>query len=450
MTSVTQSIRTEHERRPLWPGFGLAICLLLLTSDIYGQAPRSQDPRSVVQEAQPADGSKRGPVPCVSRPDDGLGSDGSRCPNALGAPLPVTRTGSAQVPKKRSFLRRQWEQVLGTKASAHEVGLLVFPTVAYAPETLWEFGLDALNVYYAADNPKNRLSELSAFVFITQERQYGLLLEHTLYSDKNEWLFYGQIRGQSFPMKFYGVGDEATSEDKAYIDGEFILIRERALKRVVGSLYLGLQLDVQHIQEVHYRPTEGHEDHPQPYGTAGGTNIGVGLGVVYDNCHNAMNVRDGYLGEVGFLHYPETISTYPMTSYFFDSRLFHSTTKTQVIALQAQGNFTFGEVPFNQMASLGGAGIMRGYYAGRYRDRFALATQIEYRWLPFFEGWRVGGAMFAALGTVSDTLSFKRVLWTAGFGPRVLLFPQKDIYVRFDIAYTEEGKGYYFFIGEAF
>ena len=33
---------------------------------------------------------------------------------------------------------------------------------------------------------------------------------------------------------------------------------------------------------------------------------------------------------------------------------------------------------------------------------------------------------------------------------RLLIFPDKDIYTRLDLAFTEEGRGLYFFIGEAF
>ena len=33
---------------------------------------------------------------------------------------------------------------------------------------------------------------------------------------------------------------------------------------------------------------------------------------------------------------------------------------------------------------------------------------------------------------------------------RFLVFPEKDIYTRVDVAFTQEGRGIYFFIGEAF
>ena len=56
------------------------------------------------------------------------------------------------------------------------------------------------------------------------------------------------------------------------------------------------------------------------------------------------------------------------------------------------------------------------------------------------------GEVFSSL----DKFEIKNLLPTAGAGLRFLLFPEKDIYTRLDFAFTEEGSGVYFFIGEAF
>ena len=352
--------------------------------------------------------------------------------------------------KERGFIRRQLEQLIGTKESAHESGFLIFPTLAYAPETRWDFGINTLYVYFANDRIENRLSELNLYTFYTQEDQYGVWADHTLYSDFNEWFFYGKSRFQYFPMNYYGIGLKTSPNVKAIIDSHLLSIRERILKRLKGSLYWGLELDFRSTQNLVYRSKTGETNPQLPFGIEGGTQIGLGLGLVYDNCHNAMNVRDGVLTEIGFLHYSDILSAYPMNTLVFDSRFFHSTTDTQVLAFQFQGELSFGDIPFNQLPVLGGANMMRGYYVGRYRDKRAWATQIEYRFLPFVKGSRWGGALFGALGTVSPNWEIDRVLWAIGLGPRFLLFPQKDIFTRFDFALTEEGTGIYVYIGEAF
>ncbi len=350
----------------------------------------------------------------------------------------------------RSFLQRQVDQILGTQESANESSFLLFPTLSYAPETRWDFGVNQLFVYFANDRIENRLSELNIYTFYTQEAQYGMWADHTIYSDHNEWFFYGKARAQYFPMNYYGVGLNTSSKVKAVIDNNLLWVRERILKKLRGSLYWGVELDFRSTQDLIYHAQNQESDPELPFGIEGGTQLGLGLGLIYDNCHNAMNVRDGILAEIGFLHYADLFSRYPINTLFFDSRIFYSIAETQVLAFQFKGDLAFGEVPFNQLPVLGGANLMRGYYVGRYRDKRAWATQVEYRWLPFVKGGRVGGALFGALGTVSPKWKIERLLWSAGAGVRYLLFPQKDIFSRFDVAFTEEGKGMYFYIGEAF
>ena len=96
---------------------------------------------------------------------------------------------------------------------------------------------------------------------------------------------------------------------------------------------------------------------------------------------------------------------------------------------------------------------MRGYYLGRYRDNVLMATQAEYRFLPFPFSKRFGATAFGSLGAVSPSmadLNLDQVRAAGGLGVRFLLFPGKDIYTRFDVAVTNEGLGYYIYIGEAF
>jgi len=82
--------------------------------------------------------------------------------------------------------------------------LINYPTIAYSPETRWELGVSSLYIYSAQNDLSNRLSELKAFTFYTLENQYGLWLDHAVYTDENLWFFYGKVRYQSFPLFYYG------------------------------------------------------------------------------------------------------------------------------------------------------------------------------------------------------------------------------------------------------
>ena len=87
---------------------------------------------------------------------------------------------------------------------------IAYPTLAYAPETGLEIGISTLYLYYARKDTNNRLSELSAFTFITLERQYGLWLDHALCRHQNTWFLLGRFRIQRFPLLYYGIGPDYT------------------------------------------------------------------------------------------------------------------------------------------------------------------------------------------------------------------------------------------------
>jgi hemolysin activation/secretion protein len=169
-----------------------------------------------------------------------------------------------------------------------------------------------------------------------------------------------------------------------------------------------------------------------------------------------LNVRNGAFAELALLHYDKIWgSDFGFTSILSDNRLYKPLSSRNVLALQAYGQFTVGQPPFNQLALLGGESLMRGYYAGRFRDRNQLAAQAELRMLPLRLGFtrRLGAAVFGSAGSVFNEfnqLSLRNFVVAGGAGLRFLLFPKKDIYSRIDFAVTKEGSGLYIFIGEAF
>ncbi|MDC0600204.1 outer membrane protein assembly factor [Flavobacteriales bacterium] len=349
------------------------------------------------------------------------------------------------------FIRRYLNRMMGEGQDPAAPKWIHYPVVAYSPETSWELGVSSLLVYSANRDLNNRLSELKAFTFYTLENQYGLWLDHTVYTDQNEWFIYGRARYQSFPLYYYGIGRDAPEEVQSVIDGEYILLRERFLRQTWPSLYVGLELDYQALNRIDY--VDSAVDFVQPtVGTNGSRNLGIGLGVLYDNIHNAMNPRKGLYSEWAFLRYG-TGSEFNFTSYIVDNRMYRPLRENTVLAAQLYGQFTAGEAPFNMLSQMGGESLMRGYYLGRYRDQNLLAAQVEYRILPFSFSKRVGASAFLAAGQVygdDHAFSWKELLPTGGAGLRFLIFPEKDIYTRLDVAYTREGRGIYFFIGEAF
>lgn len=330
---------------------------------------------------------------------------------------------------------------------------LFYPTIGFSPETRWEFGASGLAVFHYNNDTTLRLSEISAFGFVTQMKQHGLWIDHAIYGKENNFFTLGKIRLQNYPLLYYGLGNNITSTPMAIVPADYYNIRERFVYRLQGNLFAGLELDYQHLSDPHFHWDETNlgRDLIKPMGGEGSRNLGVGLGFLWDSRHNILNVREGFLAEMAFLHYGEIFrESYPMNTLFVDGRYFHSVTKNQVLALQVLGQFSSGEVPFNQLSLMGGEMMMRGKYLGKYRDKQYLAAQAEYRFLPFGFSKRLGGAIFASVGAVSPTFPTQNYKLAGGAGLRYLLFPKKDIYTRIDLGFERQGYGIYFFVGEAF
>ncbi len=359
--------------------------------------------------------------------------------------------------KAQNFAKNYWNSLVNDTTDLSKAQLLVYPTLAYAPETNWEVGLSALYVYFAGNDTTNRLSEVNAFTFLTLENQYGIWFDHAIYSDQNKWFFLGKLRFQSFPLFYHGIGLGTPAEYIARVEANQVIIKERVLRKIKNNLFLGLEFDFQRLVGTEFVLAGPlNQEFKEPLGSGGSTNVGLGLGLIQDNRHNVLNVRKGFFSELAFLQYNQAWgSTYNFTSIISDTRVYRPVGENNVFAAQLFGQFNYGDVPFNQLALMGGESLMRGYYYGRYRDNHQIAAQAEFRILPISLGFtdRLGFAIFAGTGSVfNDTkdLDLSNLIVSGGAGLRFLLFPKKDIWTRLDFALTKEGSGFYLFIGEAF
>lgn len=360
---------------------------------------------------------------------------------------------SVELTKSNGIQLPEWihDMVYDTSSSTRP-RFLIYPVIGYAPETGWEFGLSSLVVFHYNNDTTLRLSEISAFGFYTQKQQIGLWIDHAIYGRDNDFLTLGRMRFQNYPLYYYGIGQNIGDKPIAIANANYYNVRERFVYRLKGNLFAGLELDYQQIANSDFQWKESAgANRLLPIGAEGSQNLGVGLGVLLDSRHNMLNVREGYLAEVAYIHYGKLFpGSFPMNTLFLDGRYFIPTSKNQVLAFQVLGQFSNGTVPFNQLSLMGGETMMRGYYLGRYRDKNYVAAQAEYRFLPFSFSKRVGGTIFGSVGSVSDGFPTANYKWSAGAGLRYLLFPKKDIFTRIDVGLNPDGYGVYFYIGEAF
>ncbi|MBO6516995.1 MAG: BamA/TamA family outer membrane protein [Bacteroidia bacterium] len=362
-------------------------------------------------------------------------------------------TGLSMQGQGQNFLVKYLNHTLKDTSDPAKPKFIAYPTLAFAPETSWEFGVSGLLVYRAKQDTLNRLSEVKTFSFVTLEQQYGTMLDHALYTDKNRFFLLGELKFQNFPLSYFGIGPEARAENPATVHAVELKFRERFLYQFAPSLFTGFELDFQRLAQVDFEWPDGLAQ-SNPLGSNGSANLSLGWGILYDNLHNVLNPRHGKYLELAFLNSNTRWgSGYSFNLVVSDFRFYTPIKKRNVLAIQAYGQFGTGDLPFNQLSLMGGERLMRGYYLGRYRDKNIMAGQVEYRMLPFSFAKRWGASVFASAGSVFPSFNQytqSPIVWAAGFGPRFLIFPKKDVYNRFDVAFTSEGMGFYFFIGEAF
>ncbi|MDC7235502.1 MAG: BamA/TamA family outer membrane protein [Spirochaetales bacterium] len=121
----------------------------------------------------------------------------------------------------------------------------------------------------------------------------------------------------------------------------------------------------------------------------------------------------------------------------------------QILAWNVKTQTGLGDVPENQLSSLGARGGIRGYMSGEFKDKSTLESQVEYRVFPVE---RFGVAGFFGLGTAFGytPITEATVFPAGGFGFRIAMIPEQRVNARLDLAWGIDSFSIYFALGESF
>jgi outer membrane protein assembly factor BamA len=223
------------------------------------------------------------------------------------------------------------------------------------------------------------------------------------------------------------------------------------MTRVGGRHFAGLQYQYYKVSNTSFVDTLQYSPKNAELGYNGFTTSGLGLVYLYDSRNNVINSMHGTYIEVSSLYLNKIEgSQYNFYNYTIDARKFFPIGKGQVLAIQGLLNHNVGDVPWRQMAAMGGFSLMRGYYLGRLRDKNYAAFQAEYR----LHLWKfLGMAAFASTGEVAPRLgdlTFGELKFAGGAGLRFQVDKKERVNIRFDVGFGSNQPGYYLTIGEAF
>lgn len=260
----------------------------------------------------------------------------------------------------------------------------------------------------------------------------------------------GQFSYRRMPESFFGVGNNTNiaNEETYTLHSFWDLLDFRV--RVRGPFFVGLRQEFQ-VQEI-LDTRDGGLLQSGVIGAEGGARSGVGVTLVWDSRDNTQSARNGGFHQMSLVTFqPGFGSKWTYTHFNLDLRQYIQIAPEHVLAFQVYADLNFGDVPFNQLAQLGGVSRLRGFYEGRYRDEDYFMAQAEYRVMPIV--WRLGAVVFAAIGEVSDRLQNFRLnglRWAAGAGIRFALDTTERIHVRLDVGCSLDGCSPYVNVLEAF
>ena len=341
---------------------------------------------------------------------------------------------------------------LPIRAPANIRHVLVLPIIARSIETGWSFGgAGAATFRVGKPDTLSRTSNVEGVALYTTRRQFVAAVNGSIYFPGERFIVNEQLSYSSFPDEFWGLGKRAPdSNQESYSFKQYYAFLHPQLQ-VGKNLFLGVVYQYQRAFDINYR-RGGLFDTQNVLGRFGYHVSGLGLSITYDTRNNAFAPDRGVMLQFYFDQFaPYFGSNYLYTSYVVDLRRFIRVYKGQVLALQILGNFNAGEVPLRSLAYLGGSSTMRGYYAGRYRDKNAGVLQAEYR-VPLF--WRIGAVGFADMGNVGPELNdvnLEHFKYSYGGGLRIALNRNEKLNLRLDYGLAKNGSnGFYLQLGEAF
>jgi len=341
---------------------------------------------------------------------------------------------------------------LPIRAPANIRHVLVLPIIARSIETGWSFGgAGAATFRLGKRDTLSRTSNAEGVVLYTTRHQFVAALNGSIYFPGERFIVNEQLSYSYFPDEFWGLGKKAPdSNEESYSFKQYYVFLHPQYQ-IGKNLFLGVVYQYQRVFDIDYE-AGGLFDKENVVGRYGYNISGIGASLTYDTRNNAFAPDKGMMAQFYFDEFAPILgSNYLYTSYVLDLRRFLRIYKDQVLALQVLGNFNTGAVPLRSLAYLGGSSTMRGYYAGRFRDKNAGVLQAEYR-VPLF--WRLGAVGFADMGNVGPELSdinLSHFKYSYGGGLRVALNQSEKLNLRLDYGLAKGGSnGFYLQLGEAF
>lgn len=337
--------------------------------------------------------------------------------------------------------------------TARRVNYLAIPILFKTPETGWAYGLSASANFKTThkNDSLTRTSVVTALGIFSERQQNIQGIDATIYFPKEKYILYFNSSHSYFPDNFWGIGQNSKNTDLERYVFEQVVVNPHIKRKFFKHSFFGFLADYQNIFKIQY--TQGRQmDSLSFYGKTNYNVTGVGITASYDTRNSTFWPTKGIFLQTQFTTYnKELASTYSFNKWTAEVRLFKQLFKGHILACQLYNYSTFGETPYRSLATLGGAGNLRGFYQGRYRDNSMYSVIAEYRAHIY---WKISACIFSGIGDVygqSKNINQRTVKGSFGAGVRFAILEKEKLNLRIDYGYSDDyNHGFYFTIGECF
>jgi hypothetical protein len=330
--------------------------------------------------------------------------------------------------------------------------IIPVPIITYSNDAGNTFGLAKFNlIRLSKKDTISKPSKLSEVFTVSTKGRINASVATELVFHQNKYVVISFINYKKQPEYIYGIGNDVSPDSVEQVQYDRVQFVLTGLMLVLKDLYAGIAWDVSDYFSIQTDSTSFLK-REQVTGINGGLCLGAGFSAAYDTRDNRYNAYKGTYVLSTLVFYSHLIgSKYDFSKFMLDARKFFNPWLKHVIAVQATTTNCSGDVPFFELAQMGGDSQMRGYYEGAYRDKTLIDGQIEYR-MPV---WNIFGVVaWMGLGRVAP--SYAQMSWTGihlsyGGGLRIRVDSKHNTNMRFDMGFGPGGiKGFYINFAEAF
>lgn len=328
------------------------------------------------------------------------------------------------------------------------------PVIYYSPETKLGFGALLAANFNTSSDTITKVSYAQSYFLYTLNKQYDWGNMVRIYAPANKFIFQGRFSYTYFPEFYYGVETEDPKPKEVTINYTRINADFRFNWQIKNALYAGFAARYSKVYNISSDPN-GSFYAEQPAGFEGYQLLGLAPLIAFESRDNQTYPRTGIFAELQVSANPNWLEdSHRFINVRLDARKYiplNWLSDRDVLALQLFVNANKGEVPFKDMADIGGGNVMRGYYTGYYRYKNLYAFQAEYRaglWKFIGVDVWLGGALTPREWYSLGDSSFKP---NGGIGLRFMINQKDKLNVRIDQGFgKQKQKGLYLDIAEAY